>query len=118
MSRSTPRPPRPRPGGRSASTTSSPAPRCPERRRRAGEGFPAMRLAQRLAARPRVPWRHAAIAVAISFAVAAGYFLRLHAVAPFSALEMQTLGWRFQIRGPIAPPDMLAILAIDDRTIA
>ena len=77
-----------------------------------------MRLAQRPAARPRLPWRHAAIAVAISFAVAAGYFLRLHDAAPFSALEAQTLGWRFQIRGPIAPPQMAAILAIDDRTIA
>ncbi len=77
-----------------------------------------MRLAQRPAARPRLPWRHAAIAVAISIAVAAGYFLRLHDSAPFSALEAQTLVWRFQIRGPIAPPPMVAILAIDDRTIA
>ena len=77
-----------------------------------------MRLVQHPAVRPRLPWRHAAIAVAISFAVAAGYFLRLHDAAPFSALEAQTLAWRFQIRGPIAPPQTVAILTIDDRTIA
>ena len=32
--------------------------------------------------------------------------------------EAQTLAWRFQIRGPVAPPGAVAILAIDDRAIA
>ncbi len=75
-----------------------------------------MRLAT--AIRLRLPWRHAAIAVALSFAVAVAYFLRLHDAAPFATIEAQTLAWRFQIRGPVAPPGAVAILAIDDRTIA
>jgi adenylate cyclase len=77
-----------------------------------------MRLARGSAVRPRLPWRHAAIAVALSVAVAAGYFLRLHDAAPFSTIEAQTLSWRFQMRGPVAPPPTVAILAIDDRTIS
>lgn len=77
-----------------------------------------MRPARRPPSRRQLRWRHAAIAAAITALVAAGYFLRLHDQAPFATIEKQTLDWRFQIRGPVAPPDSVAILAIDDRTIA
>ncbi len=80
--------------------------------------MPALRRSRRPSAQRQLRWRHAAIAVAISALVAAGYFLRLHDVPPFATIERQTLDWRFQIRGPVSPPDMIAILAIDDRTIA
>jgi adenylate cyclase len=39
-------------------------------------------------------------------------------VSLFSAIEGQTLNWRFRLRGPIDPPATLAIVAIDDATIA
>ena len=69
-------------------------------------------------ARPRFPWRHAAVTVALSLAIAAGYYLRLPDAAPFAMLEAQTLAWRFQLRGPVRPPGAVAIVALDDRTIA
>jgi adenylate cyclase len=68
--------------------------------------------------RLRFPWRHAAVTVGLSLAIAAGYYLRLPDAAPFATLEMQTLAWRFQLRGPVRPPDSVAIVALDDRTIA
>lgn len=68
--------------------------------------------------RLRFPWRHAAVTVGLSLAIAAGYFLRLPDAAPFSTLEMQTLAWRFQLRGPVRPPGAVAIVALDDSTIA
>lgn len=65
----------------------------------------------------RVLWRHAAVAVAISLCLAAGYpFLR--DLPPFATLEIQTLGWRFQLRGPSPPPASVAVVALDDRTLA
>jgi len=39
--------------------------------------------------------------------------------APWAvAVEGETLAWRFQLRGPQAPPPDIVILAIDDRTVA
>src|SRR5262249_27117723 len=35
-----------------------------------------------------------------------------------SVIEGQTLSWRFQLRGKIAPPANVVILAVDDRTVA
>lgn len=36
----------------------------------------------------------------------------------WQAVEGQTLTWRFQIRGPLAPADDVVIVAIDDATVA
>lgn len=64
-----------------------------------------------------IPWRHAIVSVAITLCVAAGYVILRHA-PPVAALETQTLGWRFQLRGPAPPPSSVAIVALDDRTLA
>lgn len=65
----------------------------------------------------RLRWRHAAVTVIISLSVAAGY-LYLRDAPAFLAFETQTLGWRFQLRGPLEPPQSVAIVALDDRTLA
>lgn len=65
----------------------------------------------------RLRWRHAAVTAAISLSVAAGY-LYLRDAPAFLAFETQTLGWRFQLRGPLEPPRSVAIVALDDRTLA
>jgi adenylate cyclase len=36
---------------------------------------------------------------------------------PVGAIEGNALSWRFVLRGPIAPPDNVAIMAIDDKTV-
>lgn len=62
------------------------------------------------------PGRRAAAALVISLGIAAAYVF-LWNVPLVAAIEGQTLGWRFQVRGPVAAPPGIAILAIDDRTI-
>ncbi|MCW5730087.1 MAG: adenylate/guanylate cyclase domain-containing protein [Alphaproteobacteria bacterium] len=47
-----------------------------------------------------------------------GGFLFLRDLPPFSTLEGQTLTWRFRLRGPMPPPPDVAIVAVDDRSIA
>src|SRR5690349_9828739 len=37
--------------------------------------------------------------------------------APISAIEGTALTWRFLVRGPVAAPDNVAIMAIDDKTV-
>src|SRR5690242_14172172 len=36
---------------------------------------------------------------------------------PVGAIEGNALSWRFVLRGPIAPPENVAIVAIDDKTV-
>lgn len=62
-------------------------------------------------------WRQFFVSVAVSLCVAAGYIF-LADLAPFATLESQTLGWRFQIRGPVPSPGSVAVIALDDRTLA
>ena len=67
---------------------------------------------------PRGPfWFRLLIAVALSAAVAFAY-LRYRDSSPLAGIEGQTLTWRFRLRGPVKPPGDVAIVAIDDRTIA
>lgn len=72
-----------------------------------------------MAASPRmlVPWRHAAAIAAITLSVAAAY-AGLRDAPPIATFESQTLGWRFQLRGSASPPDSVAVVALDDRTLA
>jgi len=63
-----------------------------------------------------IPWRRAAAALLIALGLAAAY-AGLWNAPLVAAIEGQTLGWRFHLRGPVAPPPGIAILAIDDRTI-
>src|SRR5215475_3976830 len=62
-------------------------------------------------------WRHAIGALLLSLAVVIGY-VALGDVSLFSAVEGQTLNWRFRLRGAIAPPPSAAVIAIDDATLA
>ena len=62
-------------------------------------------------------WRHAMGALLLSLAVAIGY-VAFGDASLFSAVEGQTLNWRFRLRGPIAPPPTAAVIAIDDATLA
>ena len=62
-------------------------------------------------------WRHAAGAALLSLAVVIAYSA-LRDAPLFGAVEGQTLNWRFWLRGPLEPPRELAIIAIDDATIA
>lgn len=64
-----------------------------------------------------VPWRHVIAIAAITLSVAAAYVV-LRDAPPIEAFEIQTLGWRFQLRGAAPPPDSVAIVALDDRTLA
>lgn len=59
----------------------------------------------------------ALIALAATLGVLVG-FLFLRDLPPFSAVEGQTLTWRFRLRGPLPPPADVAIVAVDDRSIA
>ena len=45
-------------------------------------------------------------------------YLAARDTGPFQAIEGQTLDWRFQLRGPQAVSPDIAIVAIDDRTLA
>ncbi len=57
------------------------------------------------------------LTVAITFLVFLVF--RLLGGSPFfAALEGQTLDWRFQLRGPLAPSSDIAIVTIDDSTLA
>lgn len=60
-------------------------------------------------------WR-ALIALVATLLVAAGQ-LWYRDAAPVSTIEGTALSWRFSLRGQTAPPDNVAILAIDDKTV-
>lgn len=62
-------------------------------------------------------WRRGALALALCSAVAGAYFWSREAPL-VSAIEGQTLTWRFLVRGPALVPPVVAIAAIDDRTVA
>lgn len=64
-----------------------------------------------------LPWRYSALALLVSVVVALSY-LALRDAPVVSAIEGQSLNWRFQLRGNQAPPPQVVILAIDDRTVA
>ena len=69
---------------------------------------------------PPSPWAVIALILSIAFlavALAAAYLLWRDAPLP-GAIEGQTLSWRFQSRGALSPPGEVAILAIDDATMA
>lgn len=66
-----------------------------------------------------LPWRTATLALVLSLLVALAY-LALRDAPTASALEGQTLSWRFALRqqlGGIPPPREVAVAAIDDRTV-
>jgi adenylate cyclase len=63
-----------------------------------------------------LPWRYAALSLLASALVALAY-LALRDIPPVSAIEGQTLTWRFQLRGSLPAPPPAVILAIDDQTI-
>src|SRR5690242_5846599 len=67
--------------------------------------------------RRRRGWLGLLIALAISLAVGFAY-LRVGDSPVAIAIEGQTLTWRFLLRGPVAPPGDVAIIAIDDRAAA
>jgi adenylate cyclase len=60
-------------------------------------------------------WR-ALLALVVTLLVAAGQ-LWYRDAAPVGAIEGTALAWRFTLRGQMAPPDNVAILAIDDKTV-
>src|SRR5690242_6370166 len=60
-------------------------------------------------------WR-ASIAFALTILIAAGQ-LWYRDTAAVGAIEGTALTWRFVLRGPTTPPDNVAILAIDDKTV-
>ncbi len=64
-----------------------------------------------------LPWRYGALALLVSILVALAY-LALRDAPAVSAIEGQSLNWRFQLRGSHEPPPQVVILAIDDRTVA
>jgi len=57
------------------------------------------------------------IVLALTLALAATC-LAARDVAPFQAIEGQTLDWRFRLRGPQPVSNDIVIVAIDDRTLA
>src|SRR6516225_1099021 len=64
-----------------------------------------------------LPWRYGLLSLLVSLLVALAY-LGLRDTRVMSAIEGQTLNWRFQIRGNEKPPPEAVILAIDDQTVA
>jgi adenylate cyclase len=64
-----------------------------------------------------LPWRYGLLSLLVSLLVALAY-LGLRDTPVISAIEGQTLNWRFQLRGIKAPPPEAVILAIDERTVA
>ena len=62
-------------------------------------------------------WVRAALGVAVTTFVAAAYATLRDTPTP-TTVEGQTLTWRFHLRGPLAAPPGVAIVAIDDKTIA
>jgi adenylate cyclase len=68
------------------------------------------------AARPRARVETLVVAVLTLLLVFA--YLAARDSGPFQAIEGQTLDWRFRLRGPQAVSPEIAIVAIDDRTLA
>jgi adenylate cyclase len=64
-----------------------------------------------------LPWRYGALSLLLSLLVALGY-LALRETPVVTTVEGQTLNWRFQLRGRLAPLPRVTIIAIDDRTVA
>jgi adenylate cyclase len=63
-----------------------------------------------------LPWRYALLSLLVSLLIALAY-LALRDTPVISAIEGQTLNWRFQLRGSEKPPSEAIILAIDERTV-
>ena len=65
------------------------------------------------------PWaRLETLGVAVLTLALALVYLAARDAGPFQAIEGETLDWRFRLRGPEAGGDEIAIVAIDDRTLA
>lgn len=64
-----------------------------------------------------LPRRFAIVAGLLVFGVVAAY-LSLRDSPLATAIEGQSLGWRFELRGPLPPPPSIVIVAIDDATLA
>ena len=62
-------------------------------------------------------WVRATLCLAVTGLVATAYTTLRDAPTP-ATIEGQTLAWRFHLRGPLAAPRGVAIIAIDDKTIA
>src|SRR5215469_4827748 len=63
-----------------------------------------------------LPWRYALLSLLVSLLIALGY-LGLRDTPVISAIEGQTLNWRFQLRGSETPPSEAIIIAIYERTV-
>lgn len=59
-----------------------------------------------------------AAAAAVLIAAVAVAYVVLRDTAVATAIEAQTIAWRFQVRGPLPAPGSVAVVALDDRTIA
>ncbi len=77
----------------------------------------ALRSAAAGADRPVRRGRKALLSLLLTLAVAIGYF-PLRDTPVMESIEGQTLDWRFQLRGPQPPPDSIAVLAIDEKSLA
>ncbi|MGE3231780.1 MAG: CHASE2 domain-containing protein [Hyphomicrobium sp.] len=69
------------------------------------------------AAGDALPRRFAIIAGLLIFGIVAAY-LSLRDSPLATAIEGQSLGWRFELRGALPPPPSVVIVAIDDATLA
>jgi len=69
------------------------------------------------AASDALPRRFAVIAGLLVFGIVAAY-LSLRDSPLATAIEGQSLGWRFELRGALPPPPSVVIVAIDDATLA
>ncbi|MGD9744256.1 MAG: CHASE2 domain-containing protein, partial [Dongiaceae bacterium] len=69
------------------------------------------------AAGDALPRRFAIIAGLLVFGIVAAY-LSLRDSPLATAIEGQSLGWRFELRGALPPPPSVVIVAIDDATLA
>src|SRR5688572_16220096 len=67
--------------------------------------------------RLRLPRRQCAVAALLALTLCTAYLAWRDAPLP-GAIEGQLLSWRFQSRGALPPPGEVAILAIDDTTMA
>lgn len=81
-------------------------------------GSPARRSRRGPAGRdPPGIWRRLLVGLAVSLAFIL-LELRQGGAYPWYALELQTLDWRFRVRGPIPPGPETVLVMIDDRTVA
>lgn len=69
---------------------------------------------------PRSPSRHwlGLILALLVGGLLGGLHLAGRLPSGLEEIEATTLDWRFRLRGPLPPPDQVAIIAVDDRTLA